>query len=109
MAALIEALGAHTRAAPAAGPRPFPIDPVPPGPLDTSTLAHGLRRAAEGRLVSLAHLPLSWDGACWPFRHPLDYLGAEGGAGIGSGLAPADQVINPSAGSIWRITAASSG
>ena len=88
VAALIEALGAsggHRRAAPAAEPRPFPIDPVPPGPLDTHRLAHALRRATEGRLVSLTHLPLSWDGASWPFRHPLDYLGAEGGAGIGSG------------------------
>ena len=88
VAALIEALeasGGHRRAAPAAGPRPFPIDPVPPGPLDTAKLAHALRRATEGRLVSLTHLPLSWDGAAWPFRHPLDYLGAEGGAGIGSG------------------------
>ena len=88
VAALIEALeasGGHGRAAPAAEARPFPIDTVRPGPLDTHRLAHALRRAAEGRLVSLTHLPLSWDGASWPFRHPLDYLGAEGGAGIGSG------------------------
>lgn len=88
VAALIEALeasGGLRRAAPAAQPRPFPIDPVPPGPLDTHRLAHALRRATEGRQVSLTHLPLSWDGASWPFRHPLDYLGAEGGAGIGSG------------------------
>jgi thiamine pyrophosphate-dependent acetolactate synthase large subunit-like protein len=48
-------------------------------------LAAALRRAAEGREVALTHLPLSWDGAFWPFRQPLDYLGAEGGAGIGSG------------------------
>jgi thiamine pyrophosphate-dependent acetolactate synthase large subunit-like protein len=50
-----------------------------------SKLAYGLRRATGGRQVSLTHLPLSWDGAFWPFRHPLDYLGAEGGAGTGSG------------------------
>jgi thiamine pyrophosphate-dependent acetolactate synthase large subunit-like protein len=53
--------------------------------LAVAHLASALRRAAEGREVALTHLPLSWDGAFWPFRHPLDYLGAEGGAGIGSG------------------------
>jgi hypothetical protein len=37
------------------------------------------------RPVSLLHLPLSWDGASWPFRHPLDFLGSDGGGGIGGG------------------------
>jgi thiamine pyrophosphate-dependent acetolactate synthase large subunit-like protein len=81
----IERLDARRPAAPATEPKQFPVDPVPPGPLDTGRLAHGLRRATQGRPVSLTHLPLSWEGASWPFRHPLDYLGAEGGAGIGSG------------------------
>jgi thiamine pyrophosphate-dependent acetolactate synthase large subunit-like protein len=36
-------------------------------------------------MVSLLHLPLSWDGASWPFRHPLDFLGSDGGGGIGGG------------------------
>jgi thiamine pyrophosphate-dependent acetolactate synthase large subunit-like protein len=54
-------------------------------PPDVAGLAHALRRATVGRAVALTHVPLSWDGAWWPFRHPLDYLGAEGGAGIGSG------------------------
>jgi thiamine pyrophosphate-dependent acetolactate synthase large subunit-like protein len=35
--------------------------------------------------VSLLHLPLSWDGAWWPFRHPLDFIGSDGGGGIGGG------------------------
>jgi thiamine pyrophosphate-dependent acetolactate synthase large subunit-like protein len=30
-------------------------------------------------------LPLSWNGAWWPFRHPLDYLGSDGGGGVGGG------------------------
>jgi thiamine pyrophosphate-dependent acetolactate synthase large subunit-like protein len=30
-------------------------------------------------------LPLSWNGAWWPFRHPLDYLGGDGGGGVGGG------------------------
>jgi thiamine pyrophosphate-dependent acetolactate synthase large subunit-like protein len=28
---------------------------------------------------------LSWNGAAWPFRHPLDYLGSDGGGGVGGG------------------------
>jgi thiamine pyrophosphate-dependent acetolactate synthase large subunit-like protein len=66
-------------------PRPFPIDPVPSGRLKIAQLAHGLRRATEGRPVSLLHLPLSWQGSLWPFRHPLDFIGQDGGGGIGAG------------------------
>jgi thiamine pyrophosphate-dependent acetolactate synthase large subunit-like protein len=85
VAGLVEALGGYRSARPAEERRPFPIEPVRPGPLDVAGLARALRRAAEGRQVSLLHLPLSWDGGFWPFRQPLDYLGSEGGAGIGSG------------------------
>ena len=38
-----------------------------------------------GRDVSLLHLPLSWNGAWWPFRHPLDFIGSDGGGGVGGG------------------------
>ncbi len=48
-------------------------------------MATALRRAVGNRPVSLLHLPLSWDGASWPFRHPLDFLGSDGGGGIGGG------------------------
>ena len=41
------------------------------------------RRSATA--VSLTHLPLSWNGAWWPFRHPLDFLGSDGGGGLGGG------------------------
>jgi len=30
-------------------------------------------------------LPLGWNGAYRHFRHPLDYLGADGGGGVGAG------------------------
>jgi thiamine pyrophosphate-dependent acetolactate synthase large subunit-like protein len=93
VAALLEALGGQHGSgaarpgspAGAAEPRPSPAAFDVAGPLDVAQLARTLRQAAEGREVALTHLPLSWDGALWPFRHPLDYLGAEGGAGIGSG------------------------
>jgi thiamine pyrophosphate-dependent acetolactate synthase large subunit-like protein len=55
------------------------------GPLQVDDLARALKAATGEREVTLTHLPLSWNGATWPFRHPLDYLGGEGGAGIGSG------------------------
>jgi thiamine pyrophosphate-dependent acetolactate synthase large subunit-like protein len=39
----------------------------------------------ENREVCFAHLPLSVEPVTLHFRHPLDYLGKHGGAGIGSG------------------------
>ncbi len=51
----------------------------------TDAIAGALRAAVGTRPVSLLHLPLSWNGACWPLRHPLDYLGSDGGGGIGGG------------------------
>jgi thiamine pyrophosphate-dependent acetolactate synthase large subunit-like protein len=53
--------------------------------LNVDHLAVALRKALSGREVTLAHLPLSWDGRAWPFHHPLDYLGGDGGGGIGGG------------------------
>ena len=61
------------------------IAPPADGVLSVERLAHELRRAAGDRPVSLLHLPLGWNGASWPFRHPLDFLGSEGGYGIGGG------------------------
>ena len=65
--------------------RPFPVEAVPPGAMWTASIAHGLRGALGGRDAALLHLPLSWDGKLWPFQHPLDFVGQDGGAGIGAG------------------------
>jgi thiamine pyrophosphate-dependent acetolactate synthase large subunit-like protein len=48
-------------------------------------MATALRQAVGHRAASLLHLPLSWNGATWPFRHPLDYIGSAGGGGLGAG------------------------
>ena len=54
---------------------------APDGPLRVDDLARALRTAVGERAATLTHLPLSWNGAVWPFRHPLDYIGSEGGGG----------------------------
>ncbi|MDB5599335.1 MAG: acetolactate synthase [Xanthobacteraceae bacterium] len=48
-------------------------------------LARALKREVGDREMTLTHLPLSWNGGWWPFRHPLDYLGSDGGGGVGGG------------------------
>jgi thiamine pyrophosphate-dependent acetolactate synthase large subunit-like protein len=55
------------------------------GPVLMGHVAHALARATAGHRVSFVHLPLGWDGALWHFRHPLDFLGSDGGGGIGGG------------------------
>src|SRR5712692_8389896 len=55
------------------------------GPLRVDDLARALKSAVGERAVTLTHLPLSWNGATWPFHHPLDYIGSEGGGGVGGG------------------------
>ena len=59
--------------------------PDPAAALAVPHLSAALFEAAGDRAVSLLHLPLSWDGAFWPFRHPLEFLGSDGGGGIGGG------------------------
>ncbi len=82
--ALAEAV---TRRAQAVPPKP----PAPArksdrtGPLRVEHLALALREAVGIREVSLLHLPLSWNGGWWPLRHPLDFLGSDGGGGVGGG------------------------
>jgi thiamine pyrophosphate-dependent acetolactate synthase large subunit-like protein len=48
-------------------------------------LATALRDALGDEPACLVRLPLGWSGADLHARHPLDYLGMDGGAGIGSG------------------------
>jgi thiamine pyrophosphate-dependent acetolactate synthase large subunit-like protein len=55
------------------------------GKLVVNDLVRALKFACGDRDVTLAHISLSWDGATWPFQHPLDYVGSEGGGGVGGG------------------------
>ncbi len=96
VAALLEAL--DTTAAPAA--QSLPTAPsLPTGPRDRRStaaesaaghismrrLAAALNGALAGGPACLVRLPLGWDGSDLRASHPLDYLGQDGGAGLGSG------------------------
>jgi thiamine pyrophosphate-dependent acetolactate synthase large subunit-like protein len=48
-------------------------------------IARALRKVLGDRPVSYLSLPLSWDDNWMPFRHPLDYVGSNGGGGVGGG------------------------
>jgi thiamine pyrophosphate-dependent acetolactate synthase large subunit-like protein len=55
------------------------------GVFDVRALATALADALEDRPACLVRLPLGWRGADLRVAHPLDYLGQDGGAGLGSG------------------------
>ncbi|HVJ12217.1 MAG TPA: thiamine pyrophosphate-dependent enzyme, partial [Burkholderiales bacterium] len=48
-------------------------------------LARAFNELTEGMDVCISKLPLGWNGAYRHFRHPMDYLGADGGGGVGAG------------------------
>jgi thiamine pyrophosphate-dependent acetolactate synthase large subunit-like protein len=77
------------RARPRRVAKPRPPQAGPPVPSDEAlsvvALAAALRRATVGRETTLIRAPLSWSGELWPIRGPLDFLGYDGGGGIGSG------------------------
>ena len=85
--ALADAFGVEAGRIPPSDLETCPALPAPSSdaPLDTGTLAGALGAGLAGECVSLVRLPLGWRGEAWHFRHPLDYLGYDGGAGIGSG------------------------
>ena len=53
--------------------------------LTVDHLAQALRKAVGERTTCLTHVTLGWNGASWPFRHPLDSIGGDGGGGVGGG------------------------
>jgi hypothetical protein len=50
---------------------------------------HGARHLGviSGSHASYVRLPLGWPGECCHFAEPLDFIGFDGGGGIGSGPA----------------------
>ena len=81
--ALLASLGSGGPRVVASGTKEFPK--LVEGKLTVDHLADALRRAVGERPTTLTHVSLSWNGASWPFRHPLDYIGSNGGGGVGGG------------------------
>ncbi len=54
-------------------------------PLALAGLAWALNAAVGKQEVCYTHLPLGWNGSYTHFRHPLDYIGFDGGGGVGAG------------------------
>ncbi len=57
----------------------------PHNSLSVPAVAQILAKAVAGRTTCLIRHPLSWAGHLWTIAHPLDFLGTDGGGGIGSG------------------------
>ncbi|MCA0449194.1 MAG: thiamine pyrophosphate-binding protein [Proteobacteria bacterium] len=69
-----------------AGPKVTPEDqPSDTGLITIPELATAAREAVKGQESCLIRGPFSWAGHLWEVVHPLDYLGIDGGAGLGSG------------------------
>lgn len=68
------------------GERPYQRSPSPQSnTISIAQLAAAVEAATDGLETCLIRLPLGWSGDLCDFDHPLDYLGYDGGGGIGSG------------------------
>ncbi len=86
VADLLAALPDRPRAAPSAGKvAPAPEADDAAGPINLRHVARSLAAAVGGTPVTFAGLARAWPVDLWPHRHPLDYLGKDGGGGIGAG------------------------
>ncbi len=80
---LLESVVARTTLPMKASQRERP--PLPVDALNLCAVSEALAAATRGLNVCLTHLPLGWHGGFCTFRHPLDYIGPEGGGGVGAG------------------------
>jgi thiamine pyrophosphate-dependent acetolactate synthase large subunit-like protein len=65
--------------------QPARAKPSADGPMAAADMAAVLRGVVGDRKTCLTHVSLSWHGDFWTFRHPLDYIGSDGGGGVGGG------------------------
>jgi thiamine pyrophosphate-dependent acetolactate synthase large subunit-like protein len=80
---LVKEIGTSTK--PHAVPSPRKISDREPAGFTNENIACSLRKVLGDRPVTYTHLPLSWDDSWMPFRHPLDFVGSDGGGGVGGG------------------------
>jgi len=81
---LLAVLPDTVKPAPALPPTPAPAAASGDG-LTMRDVARALRSSIGETPVTFPALARSWPHDLWPQRHPLDYLGKDGGGGIGSG------------------------
>ncbi|MEE8394907.1 MAG: thiamine pyrophosphate-binding protein [bacterium] len=86
VAALLEELGEGPNQAPKGpGPASERLEPHPDGRLELDRLALAIGEAVGERKTTFIRYPLGWPAAGCRHREPLDFLGMDGGAGVGSG------------------------
>jgi len=87
VAALLDGIGSKAKPKKPHLVRDFALKPKPAseGDMAAADMANVLRHVIGDRKACLAHVSLSWHGEFWPFRHPLDYIGSDGGGGVGGG------------------------
>jgi thiamine pyrophosphate-dependent acetolactate synthase large subunit-like protein len=73
------------RSRPAAVAQKTESTQTPDTAVSIRALARAFNELTQGMEVCISKLPLGWNGAYRHFRHPLDYLGADGGGGVGAG------------------------
>jgi len=78
-------LGAVKARTAAVAPKRVPLADSASDVVSIRTLADALNQATKGMDICITRLPLGWNGAYRHFRHPLDYIGSEGGGGVGAG------------------------
>jgi thiamine pyrophosphate-dependent acetolactate synthase large subunit-like protein len=80
---LVKEIGKSAK--PHAVPSPRTGSGKEPAGFTNEHIAGALRKVLSQRAVTYTHLPLSWDDRWLTFRHPLDYIGSDGGGGVGGG------------------------
>lgn len=86
---LLTALEAKPKPAARPAPKRSAATQIPPSAADEmptlADIGHALSALRGKRQICLTRLPLNWPAATYQFREPLDYLGYDGGGGVGSG------------------------
>ena len=80
---LVKEIGKSAK--PRAMPSPRTGSDKEPAGFTNEHIAGALRKVLGQRAVTYTHLPLSWDDRWLTLRHPLDYIGSDGGGGVGGG------------------------
>jgi thiamine pyrophosphate-dependent acetolactate synthase large subunit-like protein len=85
VSALLDAVSA--RSAPAPRPKETPAERPDTDEISIYDIAQAFNKATEGQEVCLTRVPIGWNSRYRVFRHPLDFLGSDGGGGLGAGPA----------------------